>query len=320
MAIGSKHVLQKQKLELLDIIKEAMFIPVKNINFFFFIIITSFPLFCLLVSSEILLQSTFTEISHTLNYQPSFHLPFTWPTPFDIISNLGDELLYRLVQLGLLYLVPLHLLEFCSAFMTINVASDIYTEERKMSLKEIVQKPIHKAKLRAAFITSVYAHALSTSTLLGLMWLVTAYYAIFWNSVVSVFFAVFHGAAFVALLMKYMEWSAAWKMSVVISIVEEKYGMDALVISDYFLRGSEQRGLFLMLFFSGLDFVIRMVGLYWCGIILQVFLLCLCNTMKWMASMVYFYDCKSRILEKKVDEEMGKEIKGIDEQSSLARE
>ncbi|GLU21593.1 hypothetical protein SLE2022_377240 [Rubroshorea leprosula] len=318
--MGSKHVLQKQKLELLDIIKEAMFIPVRNINFFLFIIITSFPLFCLLVSSEILLQSTFTEISHTLNYQPSFHVLFIWPTPFDIITNLGDELLYRLVQLSLLYLVPLHLLEFCSAFMTINVASDIYTEERKTSLKEIVQKPIHKEKLRAAFITSLYAHFLSTSTLLGLMWLVTTYYAMFWNSVVSVFLAVFHGAAFVALLMKYMEWSAAWKMSVVISIVEEKYGMDALVISDYFNSGSERRGLFLMLFFYGWDFVIRAVSLYWNGIMLQVCFFCLCNMMKWMASMVYFYDCKSRVLEKELDEEMGKRIKGIDEQSSLARE
>ncbi|GLT36530.1 hypothetical protein SLA2020_109030 [Shorea laevis] len=318
--MGSKHVLQKQKLEFLDIIKEAMFIPVKNINFFFFIIITSFPLFCFSVSSEIWLQSTFTEILHTLNYQPSFHLPSTWPTPFVIITNLDDELVYKLVQLSLLYLVSLPLLEFCSAFMTINVASDIYTEERKMSLKEIVQKPIHKAKLRAAFITFVYAHVLSTCTLLGLMWVVTACYANFWNSAVSVFFAVYHAAAFVALLMKHMEWSAAWKVSVVISIVEEKYGMDALVISDYFNRGSERRGLFLMLFFSGLDFVIRVVGLYCCGIIFQVCLLCLCNTMKWMASMVYFYDCKSRVLWKKVDEEMGKEINGIDEQSSLARE
>ncbi|GLU21592.1 hypothetical protein SLE2022_377230 [Rubroshorea leprosula] len=317
MEMGSKHVLQKQKLELFHIIKEATFIPVKNINFVFFTIITSFPLFCCLWYYEILLQSILSQIPGILKQPPFFY--FIWPTPFDIINNLLAEFLYRLVRPCLLYLVPLHLLEFISAFMSVSIASKIY-KEKQMSLNEMFEKPIHKAKLRATFITSLYAHVLSTCTLLGLIWLVTTYFAIFWKSVVDVFFAVFHGAAFVALLMKYMEWSAAWKMSVVISIVEEKYGMDALVISDYFRRGSEQRGLFLMLFFSGWDFVIRVVGLYWCGIILQVCLLCLCNTMKWMASMVYFYDCKSRIFEKKVDEEMGKEIKGIDEQSSLARE
>ena len=53
-------------------------------------------------------------------------------------------------------------------------------------------------------------------------------YVTFANSVVDVLFAVSYGAAFVALLTKFLEWSAMWNMSIVISTLEGLYGLKHL--------------------------------------------------------------------------------------------
>ncbi|KAK2636438.1 hypothetical protein Ddye_031230 [Dipteronia dyeriana] len=219
---------------------------------------------------------------------------------------------YKLIQLGLLYLVPLYLLELFSVLVTVDLASKIYnTEERSITLKEMIHKPISKAGFRGTFITSLYVLFLSTCTVLGLIWLVIHYYAVFRNFSFYLFFAVLYGVSFVALLTKYLEWSALWNMSVVISMLEEIYGVEALALSAYFNRGSEKRGQRLMLVFFVWGLGLRLPCLFLgChesgnGIIVQVLFSGFGNVIKWVACMIYFYDCKKRVLEKKVDEEVG---------------
>ncbi|XWS34830.1 hypothetical protein CRYUN_Cryun21dG0070900 [Craigia yunnanensis] len=257
MEIENNQSMPKKKLEMFEILKEAILILCKNIYFIFF-------------------------------------------------------------ELTLLYLLPLHLLELYSVLVTVDLASKIYAKEKSLTLKEMIQKPIQKTRLTGTFITSVYVHLLSTCTLLGLIWLVTNYYVVLRNFVFDVFFAVLYGAAFVALLTKYLEWTAMWNTSIVISILEGIYGHEALAFSAYVIRGSERRGLLLMLVFFVWGNGLRLPCLYArCfeggnGIIAQVSLFCVCNVMKWIACMVYFYDCKERILEKKVDEERGEKDEAVD--------
>lgn len=98
------------------------------------------------------------------------------------------------------------------------------------------------------------------------------------------------------------------------SVLEEKQGVIALGVSAYVSRGCRRRGLFLMLIFFVWRLALRLSCLYvgWSeggsGIVVttvQVSLVCFGNVLKWVAFMVYFYDCKKRFLEKKVDVEQG---------------
>ncbi|KAA8529554.1 hypothetical protein F0562_033647 [Nyssa sinensis] len=129
---------------------------------------------------------------------------------------------------------------------------------------------------------------------------------------------VLHGAAFVALLIKYLDWSAGWNMGIVISILEEVCGIEALELSGYYSTGSTRRGQLLMLVFFVWGLGLRLPCFYAAmggrvsGIAVTfvlISLVCLGNVMKWVACMVYFYDCKSRILEKKVDDKFAREAK-----------
>ncbi|KAK9276199.1 hypothetical protein L1049_005730 [Liquidambar formosana] len=316
MEMENNHIMPKQKLEFFEILKESLVIPCKNINFIIFIFFTSLPFFCFMVFYEIILQTTLVETSKILTQPPDFY-DYSWPVvPTYITRRLTWEFLHRLIQLGLLYMVPLHLLELFNVILTVDLASKIYEGEKPMTLREMIHKPIDKARLKGSFITSVYVFFLSTCTLLGLIWLVTNYTIISSSSAFSydLFFVVF-GVAFVILLAKYLEWSAVWNMSIVISTLEKRYGVEALAVSAYFIRGSKQRGLLLMLVFFAWGIVLRLPCLYagcnerGSGIVAQITLFCLGNVMKWVVCMVFFYDCKKRILEKKVDEEEGREVK-----------
>ncbi|XVF84935.1 hypothetical protein PTKIN_Ptkin17bG0079000 [Pterospermum kingtungense] len=316
MEIENNPSFPKKKLEMFEILKEAILVPCKNINFIFFEVITSFTLFCILVNYEILLQTTVFEISDILR-QPPGYLNYSWPIPLHITKKLNWEFSYKLIQLTLIYLLPLHLLEFFSILLTVEAASKIYANWKSLTLKEMIREPIQETRLTGAFITSVYVLVLSTCTLLGLIWLVTNYYVVLRNFVFDVFFALY-GSAFVVLLTKYLEWTAMWNMSMVISILEGVYGHEALALSAYFIRGSERRGLLLMLVFFVWGNGLRLPCLYGrCfeggyGIVAQVGLLCVCHVIKWIACMVCFYDFKERVLEKKVDEERGEKYEALD--------
>ena len=308
--IEKNHDIQNQKLGVFDILKEALIITFKNFNFIIFILLTSLPLFGFMVYYESFLQETLVETYDILKQSPGYS---GWPVPNFIYNKMTKHVFYELLQLGFLYLVPLHLLELCTVIVTVDLSSKIHAQERPMTLKEMIHKPICGARLRGTFITSIYVLHISTCTLLGLIWLVT-YFFILENSIIEVFFAGFYGVVFLVLLGKYLEWSAMWNMSIVISVWEGIYGGEALALSAYFCKGSKGRGVLLMFVFFvwglGLRLPCLLFGCYegGIGIVAQISLFCLGNVLKWVVCMVYFYDCKKRTLEKKFDEEVEQDV------------
>lgn len=319
------RVKPNQKLEVLGILKEALAVFSKNFRFIIFILLTTLPLFVFMVYYESLLQRTLVETSNILRQTPLYvyeinYDSIIWQNMETIFDSMTDDFVNGLVQLSFLYLVPLHLLEFCTVIVTVDLASKIGQEERTMTLKEMIQKPIYGARMGGIFVTYFQVLILSTCMLLGLIWLVTNYSVWGRSPMFSLFSAAFYGAAFVALLTKYLEWSAAWNMSIVISVLEGTYGFQALALAGLFNKDSERRGLLLMLVFFvwglGLRSICLCVGCNERGmdlvVIAQVSLFCLGHLLKWVACVVYFHDCKKYALEKKFDVEVGREIKAVD--------
>lgn len=99
-----------------------------------------------------------------------------------------------------------------------------------------------------------------------------------------------------------------------ISVVDGIYAIGALRVSYYLSTGNQKRGLLLMLVFFALGLCLRLScvslecykGGY--GIFVQIGLLTVLNTLKWVSCMIYFSDCKERKMQKKVDEESGKDL------------
>ncbi|KAH0991639.1 hypothetical protein GBA52_003122 [Prunus armeniaca] len=336
MEMESNLIMKNQKLEAFGILRKALIISTRNTNFFIFTILTSFPLFCFLVYYESSLQKSLVEISKILNpphkhnnfigYNAYFNL--SWSIPLDIATKLNKEFPYELTHLGLLYLVPLHLLKLSTVIVIVHLASKIYTEEipTTMTFKEMVHRPFGKTRLKGAFVTYVYVLFLSTCTLLGLAWLGITYYALFrdfsfMDDRVSyalfrnfsftddrVSYAVLCWPSFVALLTMYLAWSSVWNVSVVISILEGTRGIKAFGQAIYLTSGCEWKGFILMLIFCAWEVGLRLPCLYigsyergnYIGLVAQVSLFCFGNVLKWVACMIYFYDCKNRALEKKL--------------------
>ncbi|RVX10529.1 hypothetical protein CK203_016960 [Vitis vinifera] len=157
-------------------------------------------------------------------------------------------------------MLPLHLLEFFNSAVTVNLASKLQPGEKPMALREMVCELFHNAKLKGPFITSVYVLLLSTCAFLGLVWLTAN---------------------------KYLDWSVEWNMSIVLSILKEPYGAEALQLACLQARCNVRGS----------------------GILIQVMLLCMGNVVKWMVFMVYFHNCKKRILRKAIAGEVGVEDK-----------
>ncbi|KAI5352381.1 PREDICTED: transmembrane [Prunus dulcis] len=319
MEMESNLIMKNQKLEAFGILRKALIISTRNTNFFIFIILTSLPLFCFLVYYESSLQKSLVEISKILNplhnnvhsYNAYFNL--SWSIPLDIAKKLNKEFPYELTHLGLLYLVPLHLLKLSTVIVIVHLASKIYTEEipTTMTFKEMVHRPFGKTRLKGTFVTYVYVLFLSTFTLLGLAWLGITYYALFRDFSFMddrVSYAVLCWPSFVALLAMYLAWSSVWNVSVVISILEGTRGIKAFGQAIYLTSGCEWRGFILMLIFCAWEVGLRLPCLYigsyergnYIGLVAQVSLFCFGNVLKWVACMIYFYDCKNRALEKKL--------------------
>lgn len=100
--------------------------------------------------------------------------------------------------------------------------------------------------------------------------------------------------------------SAWWNMGVVISILEEKSGLEALSTSLYLSKGNRFRGFALML----LNFI-WVYALSWSTLhargsfsgrlalaFVNTGLACVGKAMKWVVCMVYYHDCKRRCRDK----------------------
>jgi len=173
------------------------------------------------------------------------------------------------------------------------------------------QNSIDVSTMKGTFITSLYTLALSNCLLIAFPWTVSNCF-IFTRWC----YIIFGSICFVAvgkLLMIYLESSAIWNMSLVISVLEGIYGTGALKGSYYFSSGNQKRGLVLMLVFFVFGDILRLMCIYFecyrggSGIFIQIGILTVANTLKWVSCVIYFNDCKEREMEKKIDvEEMGK--------------
>ncbi|XWS68978.1 hypothetical protein CRYUN_Cryun04dG0140200 [Craigia yunnanensis] len=302
-----------QKLEFFNILKEALMIPYKTTNFIVLSFLASIPLFCFMIFHEMILQRTLIVTSEILRQPPAYF--DHWLIPVNA-RRTANDFFYKLLQLGLLHLLPLHLLELCAAVVNVDLASKTYMKEKPVTPKEMVQRLLNKARCKGILVTSAYAYFVSTCFLLGSTWLVTNYYIIVRNFFYNVFTLALFRVAAIALLVKYLEWTAIWNMSIVISMLEEVHGADALGLSAYFCRGSERQGFLLMLVFFMWDVGLRSVCFYsGCNekglrTILQVGLICMGNAMKWVVCVIYFYHRKEWTIER-VEDETGKPVKAV---------
>ncbi|KAG5000115.1 hypothetical protein AAZX31_08G132600 [Glycine max] len=329
MESESKQV--KQKLGVLDILKEAVTFYVSNINFIIFTFLNSLPFFFVMLYFEILFQQTIVETPEIFSLLPFNERNHAYE--LDVIYDYGTNIPSRsfrknylpdksfskdylpvLILLGFIYLVPLHVLELCSAVVTMDSASKLYSEENNMSVMDMFKRSIDISIMKGTFITSLYMLFWSTCLLIAFPWMAGNCYVLFRDLGYYIFFAVICFLVFVKLLKVYLEWSAIWNMSFVISVVDGIYGIGALRVSYYLSRGNQKRGLLVMLVFFALGLCLRLscvsLGCYkgGYGIFVQIGLLAVLNTLKWLSCMIYFSDCKERKMQKKVDEESGKDL------------
>uniref|UniRef100_A0A803L0G8 Uncharacterized protein n=1 Tax=Chenopodium quinoa TaxID=63459 RepID=A0A803L0G8_CHEQI len=131
---------------------------------------------------------------------------------------------------------------------------------------------------------------------------------------------VLQSVMFLALLYKYLDWSAFWNMGMVISCTEEQTGVAALGLSDYYGRHSKKTGFQLMLGFFIFGNVLRLPCLYaglcngsFAGVMITsivIMSVSIGNLVKWIAFLLYFQYCKQQTMEKKVDDhKQGKTVK-----------
>ncbi|XP_061990749.1 uncharacterized protein LOC133709131 [Rosa rugosa] len=319
MEIESNMIIKNDNLEAFDIFKKAFTISATNIKFLIFTILTSLPLFCFLVYYEPFLQRFLLEISEILKpskddyfgYLSSRRFQFSIPSlPTDMATKLNNEFPGGLVQIALLYLIPLHLLELSTVLVIVDLASKTYTtqeeEEPPLTLMEMVHKPFDVTRVLGTLVTFVYVVIMSSSSLLGLVWLAVIYYVVtmFFYDVLVIMWC---WVGFLGLLTLYLGWIAVLNMSVVISILEGRYGTKAIALAICYSVGNEWRGFRLMLVFFAWEVGLRLPCIYFgckgtwsVGILTQIGFFCLGNVVKWVVFTIYFYDCKNREIERKL--------------------
>ena len=139
LLLEDNPVTQNQEVRAFDIIKQASTIFSKNFNFIIFIFLTSLPLFFFMLYYEIFLQTTLVNASNILkkhfDYYSHNRLTVTESIPPIIPYKSTKDVLPEFVQLGLLYLVPRHLLVLYTIIVTVDLASKIHAEERVITLR-----------------------------------------------------------------------------------------------------------------------------------------------------------------------------------------
>ncbi|KAG4153353.1 hypothetical protein ERO13_D04G178200v2 [Gossypium hirsutum] len=278
-----------QKLNFFNTLKQALMIPYKSPNIIVLCFLVSIPLCFTLFFHEMMLQQTIIAAMDMLR-EPN-------------AKTMANSFFYKLIQLALLRLLPLHLSELCVAVVTIDSVS-------RKEKSEMVRRLVDKERWRGILVTSMYVQFVSNGFLLGSTWLMMNYYVIVRSFCYNVFTAAFLRICGVGLVVKFLEWMVMWNMSIVISTSEEVHGVDALGLSAYLCRGKERRGFWLTFVFFvsriGLRFVCFNNGSYgkrW-WMILGVSLICLGKVIKWVVCVMYFYHCKEGRLER-VDVEVG---------------
>ncbi|KAI8533729.1 hypothetical protein RHMOL_Rhmol10G0031900 [Rhododendron molle] len=306
----------EEKLGFLKVLNKAFTIPLKNPHFIIFAVITSTPLFCFMFTSETIFQKAFLETAKILSEVPPplrcfdcFDSPLRCFDCFDsktlgLVEKLFDRVSVTYLLTVLFCLGILNLLDFLAVTAIVDSSSLIYEGKNTMNLKHMLQRLTKETRIKGPLITSVTVLLLASLIVSGLFSLATYVYI----ASPYVFFMALFGVLFLALLAKFIEWSAIWNMGIVISVLEEKQGDIALLISSYLSRGNREHGFLFVLVFFIWTIVLRLSCLYlrWLVggsgmVVLAAYasLVCFGNVMKWVVFVVYFYDCKKRGQEKK---------------------
>ncbi|OMP10143.1 hypothetical protein COLO4_04783 [Corchorus olitorius] len=302
---------RKERLGVFQIIKQSLKITFKNPNFIFFTFLTSLPLFCFQVLYEVILQSILIETRNVFRktVDPAFLRMFG--DDYEKVQDIGNllgKVSPKVLLLGFLYLGILHFLDLFNTIATVDVASIIYAGEKPISLKNMLCRPVKETRFKGPLITSICSLSLASLIFLGLLSFATNIYI----TSADVFFMLLFGVLFIALLAKNIEWSAIWNMAIVISILEEKQGDVALIISSFLTRRNRAGGFFLMLGFYGWRFALRFLYLWDNGgnriviTVVHIGLVCFANLLMWVAITIYFYDCKKQSSYSNADVEHGK--------------
>ncbi|XVF58101.1 hypothetical protein PTKIN_Ptkin07bG0035600 [Pterospermum kingtungense] len=314
----NSSTVMKERLGFFEIIKQSLKIPFNNPSFILFTFITSLPLFCFLVLYEIILQHILIETGKNLlkTADPFRIFGYDYSRLMDI-GNLLEEVSPKVLLLGFLYMGILHCLDLFNTIATVDVASIIYSGENSISLKDMFVRPVKETRLKGPLITSICSLSLALLISLGLLSFATYIYFTSPNVLFMLLFVVL----FIVLLGKYMEWSAIWNMGIVISVLEEKQGDVALLVSSYLSRCNRACGFFLMLGFFASRFALRISCLYegWNNggsslvvTAVHISLVCLLNVLKWVSILVYFYDCKKQSLRASVHTDVEEAKSGND--------
>lgn len=310
-------MMMKEMRFFFGMLKEALKIPFRNPNFVVFSFLTSLPLFTFMLINDFIIQQTLIQTAKILTQtlHPNEFFDFD-ETPLGLIERAIEEVSHK-VLLGFIYLGVVHFLDFLNTVAIVDSASVIHKGETPMNLMDMLCRPMKEIRFKGPLITSIYTFILASFVFLGLISLATHVF-IFSN---EVYFFILFAVLFIALLIKSVEWSAIWNMSIVISVLEEKHGDVALVLSSYHSRGSRQFGSLFMLVFFVWSFALRGSCLYmgWSGggngiriTSAYVGLVCLGNTMKWLVFVVYLHNCKNQRPER-VDPEVGRAAEAVKE-------
>ncbi|CAN7094302.1 unnamed protein product [Brassica rapa subsp. narinosa] len=273
----------QENLEFIDVLKRARKLLCGNINLLLFLFICSLPLFCFLIFFELSLQTTVLVASEYFSREVKFWgYYYTAPRDHALLKNLISLLL----QTFLFYLFPYSLLDLLTTTTIVSASSLVYTsEEEPLGLNQLVRRTVGicRKRIEGLYYTtrSSFEEDLSLSRIL-------------FDSVM----ALFHGAVFIVCLP------------------------NALSLSSYYGRGHEKSGLWVMLVFLLFALAMRIPCL--ClkfsesssenGVLYTSFyvgLICVGNIIKWVASVVLYCDCRTRVLEKKCDLETGSKAKAL---------
>lgn len=301
---------ENPKPEFLTLLKETSKIPFQNVRFTSFLLSASLPLLFFIFLFELLLEKSLKEFSNVLLTAPSY-LSKGKHNGFSIIYYLEEkkmELIWNSypnwIVLSLIYLFPLHMLEFLTAFFTIDLTSKIYTDGHRcsnISIKDMILG--NTGRLKGSFLTSVYILFVLASFSFGLIGLMMNFYGF------CLIFELIFLAVFVVSLPKYLELVAILNTGMVVSVLEEVQGIGALSYSFYLCKGKERLGRDLMLIFFVWRCSLRIPCLFFddgeIGVVGRTCLLWLGCLMKWIVCVGYYHQCKSKVLCSRIDEEVG---------------
>lgn len=246
--IKLEHFLQNLKVQKsIEILKSAVTILcTSNTKLLFLMVLATLPFFLFMVIYEFNVHKLLSDaVSDLLGRTSSIYYysyDFDYTTKTNWFRNLVP-----------FHLVLSPLMEFFGLTIIINIASQVYAGEQESSSEQVFN--LNKM-VKGPFITCVLVQLLSTSTLVGLFWtlanhhIVTTgiyYHYMPRDSYIYMLSMGSHALLFVALLYKYLDWSAMWNMGIVISVLEEESGIEALEVSAFFGKHSRATGFQLML-------------------------------------------------------------------------